>query len=36
MGMAMLEVSVRPATAADIRPLAAVMGRAFEDDPPFV
>jgi GNAT superfamily N-acetyltransferase len=36
MGMATLEVGVRPATAADIRPLAAVMGRAFEDDPPFV
>jgi GNAT superfamily N-acetyltransferase len=34
--MATLEVSVRPATAADIRPLAAVLGRAFEDDPPFV
>jgi hypothetical protein len=34
--MARLEVSVRPATAADVRPLAAVMGRAFEDDPPFV
>ena len=33
--MATLEVTVRPATAADIRPLAAVMGRAFEDDPPF-
>lgn len=35
MGMATLGVTVRPATAADIRPLAAVMGRAFEDDPPF-
>jgi GNAT superfamily N-acetyltransferase len=34
--MARLEVSVRPATAADVRPLAAVLGRAFEDDPPFV
>ena len=34
--MARLEVSVRPATVADVRPLAAVMGRAFEDDPPFV
>ena len=34
--MARLEVSVRPATAADIRPLAAVLSRAFEDDPPFV
>jgi hypothetical protein len=34
--MATLEVRVRPATAADTRPLAAVMGRAFEDDPPFV
>jgi GNAT superfamily N-acetyltransferase len=34
--MARLEVSVRPATAADVRPLAAVLGRAFENDPPFV
>jgi GNAT superfamily N-acetyltransferase len=34
--MARAEVSVRPATAADVKPLAAVMGRAFEDDPPFV
>jgi GNAT superfamily N-acetyltransferase len=34
--MARLEVSVRPATGADVRPLAAVLGRAFEDDPPFV
>jgi GNAT superfamily N-acetyltransferase len=36
VGMARLEVSVRPVTAADVRPLAAVLGRAFEDDPPFV
>jgi ribosomal protein S18 acetylase RimI-like enzyme len=36
VAMARLEVSVRPATAADVRPLAAVLGRAFEDDPPFV
>jgi hypothetical protein len=34
--MASLEVGVRPATDADVRPLATVMGRAFEDDPPFV
>jgi hypothetical protein len=34
--MARLDVSVRPATAADVKPLAAVLGRAFEDDPPFV
>jgi GNAT superfamily N-acetyltransferase len=34
--MRTLAVSVRPATAADVRPLAAVLGRAFEDDPPFV
>ena len=34
--MAGPEVTVRPATAADIRPLAEVLGRAFEDDPPFV
>jgi GNAT superfamily N-acetyltransferase len=34
--MARLEVNVRPATTADVRPLAAVLGRAFEDDPPFV
>jgi GNAT superfamily N-acetyltransferase len=36
MSMARLEVTVRPATATDVRPLAAVMGRAFEYDPPFV
>ena len=36
MRMARLEVSVRPASAADVRPLAEVLGRAFEDDPPFV
>lgn len=35
MDLARLEVSVRPATTADVRPLAAVLGRAFEDDPPF-
>ena len=34
--MGRVEVSVRPATAADVGPLAAVLGRAFEDDPPFV
>jgi GNAT superfamily N-acetyltransferase len=34
--MAGLEVRVRPATAADVRPLAEVLGWAFEDDPPFV
>jgi GNAT superfamily N-acetyltransferase len=34
--MAGLEVTVRPATAADVRPLAEVLARAFEDDPPFV
>jgi GNAT superfamily N-acetyltransferase len=28
--------TVRPATAADVEPLAAVMARAFYDDPPFV
>jgi GNAT superfamily N-acetyltransferase len=27
---------VRPATAADVKPLAAVMARAFYDDPPFI
>ena len=36
VAMARLEVSVRPATDADVRPLAAVMGRALEDDSPFV
>jgi GNAT superfamily N-acetyltransferase len=36
MRMAKLEVTVRPADAADVRPLAAVLARAFEDDPPFV
>ena len=36
VAMARLEVGVRPATAADVRPLSAVLGRAFEDDPPFV
>ena len=36
MGMARLEVTVRSATAADVKPLAAVMARAFDDDPPFV
>jgi len=30
------EQTVRPATAADVRPLAAVMARAFYDDPPFM
>ena len=28
--------TVRPATAADVKPLAAVMARAFYDDPPFM
>jgi hypothetical protein len=36
MRMAKAEVRVRPATSADIRPLAQVMARAFEDDPPFM
>jgi GNAT superfamily N-acetyltransferase len=30
------EQTVRPATAADVKPLATVMARAFYDDPPFV
>jgi len=30
------ERTVRPATAADVKPLAAVMARAFYDDPPFM
>jgi GNAT superfamily N-acetyltransferase len=30
------EQTVRPATAADVKPLAAVMARAFYDDPPFI
>jgi GNAT superfamily N-acetyltransferase len=30
------DLTVRPATAADVRPLARVMARAFYDDPPFV
>ncbi|HEX4092749.1 MAG TPA: hypothetical protein VHZ33_28870 [Trebonia sp.] len=34
--MATAEVRVRPATSADIRPLALVMARVFEDDPPFM
>jgi GNAT superfamily N-acetyltransferase len=32
----MPDISVRPARPADIRELAAVLGRAFYDDPPFV
>jgi hypothetical protein len=36
VAMARLELGVSPATDADSRTLAAVMGRAFEDDPPFV
>jgi hypothetical protein len=36
VAMARLELSVSPATDADVRTLAAVVGRAFEDDPPFV
>jgi hypothetical protein len=34
--MASRDVTVRPATAADVGPLAAVMARAFDDDPVFV
>jgi GNAT superfamily N-acetyltransferase len=30
------ERTVRPATSADVKPLAAVMARAFHDDPPFI
>ena len=30
------EQTVRPATAADVKPLATVMARAFYDDPPFI
>ena len=30
------EQTVRPAVAADVKPLAAVMARAFYDDPPFM
>jgi hypothetical protein len=30
------EQSVRPATSADVKPLVAVMARAFYDDPPFI
>jgi hypothetical protein len=30
------EQTVRPATAADVEPLATVMARAFYDDPPFI
>lgn len=30
------EQTVRPATAADVKPLAIVMARAFYDDPPFM
>lgn len=30
------EQTVRPAAAADVKPLAAVMSRAFYDDPPFI
>lgn len=30
------ELTVLPATAADVNPLAAVMARAFYDDPPFI
>jgi GNAT superfamily N-acetyltransferase len=36
MRMGGLDISVRAAGAADVRPLAEVLARAFEDDPPFV
>ena len=34
--MAKPAVTVRSATSADVKPLAAVLARAFQDDPPFV
>ena len=35
-GPGKLEVAIRPATSADVRPLAAVLSRAFATDPVFV